>query len=67
MQIFTVRIKDQSGVASVTNYSFSQVAELLEGVSKENARKFFAGKESINTSVGNLKLVDMEKLKKSLV
>lgn len=67
MQIFTVRIKDQNGVASITNYSFSQVTELLEGVSKENARKFFAGKESINTSVGNLKLVDMEKLKKSLV
>lgn len=67
MQIFTVRIKDQNGVASITNYSFSQVVEMLEGVSKENARKFFAGKESVNTSVGNLKLVDMEKLKNSLV
>lgn len=65
MEIYTVRIIHPNGVASITNCSFSQVAELLEKVSKEDARKFFAGKESINTSVGNLKLVDMEKLKKS--
>lgn len=63
MEIFTVRIIHQNGAVSLTNHTFSQVIEMLDGVSRENARKFFAGKENIDTMFGNLKLVDMEKVK----
>ena len=46
MQVFTISIKHPEGGSSVTNHTFSQVVEMLEGVSRENARKFFAGKEN---------------------
>lgn len=64
METFTIRIIDQNGAVSLTDRSFSQVVAMLDGVSKENRNKFWDGKESINAKVGNLKLVDMEKLKK---
>ena len=64
METFTIRIIDQNGAVSLTNYSFSQVVTMLDGVSKENRNKFWVGKEGISSKIGNLKLVEMEKLKK---
>jgi len=63
MEYFTIRIIRQDGNISLSDYTFSQVVKLLSGVSEDDRNKFWDGQESIVASSGNLKLVNMEKIR----
>jgi hypothetical protein len=58
----TIRIIHKDGQVSLRTYAFSQVVKLLDGVPREDRRRFDAG-EAIDAPIGNMKVVDIYKLK----